>query len=217
MRRVTALFLLAIGTAPAHRLDEYLEATLVSVNSDRMSAEMRLVPGVAVLPVVLAAIDTNGDGRISDEEQNAYSRHVMRDLAFTIDGHRLRLTLESASFPNTEDLRTGLGEITLKFAADLPQNGSHRRLVFENRHQPRIGAYLVNCLVPSDPRIRIEAQKRNYSQSSYELDYELAGTAAERLRPGGLLGGLALLLSARLILVRRRAVQTERSRSKNER
>ena len=30
----------------------------------------------------------------------------------------------------------------------------------------------MNCLVPQDPNIRIMAQKRNYSQSSYVLEYE---------------------------------------------
>jgi hypothetical protein len=34
-----------------------------------------------------------------------------------------------------------------------------------------MAAYLVNCLVPRDPDIRIVAQKRNPLQSFYELDY----------------------------------------------
>lgn len=208
MRRVTALFLLAVCSGSAHRLDEYLQATLISVDAGRMEAEIRLVPGVAVLPVVLAAIDTDGDGRISEAEQRAYSDRVVRDLSFSIDGARLRPLLESATYPNAEDLQAGLGEIRLKIAANLPPAGTHRKLVFQNGHQARIGAYLVNCLVPADPNIRIEAQRRNYSQSFYELDYTQPGAITDWIRRGGWVGGVALLLSARLALMRRKSGQT---------
>ena len=53
----------------------------------------------------------------------------------------------------------------------LPRGGPNRRLIFENHHESRIAAYLVNCLVPRDPDIRITAQNRNYQQSFYQLDY----------------------------------------------
>jgi hypothetical protein len=68
-------------------------------------------------------------------------------------------------------MREGLGTIELEVGADVPRGGRDRRLVFENRHETRIAAYLVNCLVPTDPDIRITAQRRNYAQSVYRLDY----------------------------------------------
>lgn len=64
------LLLLLPATAFAHRLDEYLEATILSVQSDRVDGTMRLVPGVAVSSTVISGIDTNGDGTISAGEQN---------------------------------------------------------------------------------------------------------------------------------------------------
>jgi hypothetical protein len=57
--------------------------------------------------------------------------------------------------------KEGLGEIQIEFSATLPRGGPNRRLVLENRHQRRIAACLVNCLVPRDPDIRIVAQDRN--------------------------------------------------------
>lgn len=72
-------------------------------------------------------------------------------------------------------MQGGLGEIQLEFDADLPPGGPNRTLIFENHHQSRIGAYLVNCLVPNDPAIQIRAQHRNYQQSFYQLDYAQAG------------------------------------------
>lgn len=64
--------------ASAHRLDEYLQATILSVEKDRIQAFMRLVPGVAVSSAVLAIIDTNGDGVISDSERHAYAERVLQ-------------------------------------------------------------------------------------------------------------------------------------------
>jgi hypothetical protein len=56
-------FLLSLGAgAFAHRLDEYLQATIISVDKDHVQASMRLIPGVAVSSFVLSGIDSNGDG-----------------------------------------------------------------------------------------------------------------------------------------------------------
>ena len=119
-------------------------------------------------------------------------------------------------FPATWEMKEGLGEIQLEFSADLPRNGRNRKLMFENHHQSRIAAYLVNCLVPRDPDIRLVAQHRNDSQSLYELDYVQAGVRSDWLSfawwsgAGGWLGTAALLLLARLAwLWRQRARDPE--------
>ena len=163
--------LLVIGTSAfAHRLDEYLQSTTISVERDRVQAQVRLTPGVAVFPTVLANIDTNTDGVISETEQRAYAERVLGDLSLTIDGEPLRLQLVSLKFPKLEEMKEGLGEIQVEFKADVSSGGARRRLIFENQHQNRIAAYLVNCLVPRDPGIRITGQNRNYEQSFYQLD-----------------------------------------------
>jgi hypothetical protein len=204
--------LLFVGTpASAHRLDEYLQATTISVEKDRVQAQIRLTPGVAVFPIVLANIDTDADGVISEAEQRAYAERVLGDLSLTIDGDRLRLRLVSLKFAKIEEMKEGLGEIQLEFDADVPSGGPNRSLTFENQHQSRIAAYLVNCLVPRDPGIRITAQNRNYQQSFYQLDYMQA-----KVRSGpqssawwsssrGWLGAAALLLLAGFGFVWRRA------------
>lgn len=176
--RLTAAcaILLSVGTpASAHRLDKYLQATTISVEKDRVQAQVRLTPGVAVFRKVLANIDTDADGVISEAEQRAYAERVLRDLSLTIDGDRLRLRLVSSKFAKTEEMKEGRGDIELEFDADVPRGGPNRRLIFENQHQRRIAAYLVNCLVPRDPDIRVTAQNRNYRQSYYRLDYAQAG------------------------------------------
>ena len=49
----------------AHRIDEYLQATTISLEQERIGVEIRLTPGVEVFRAVFAKIDTDGDGSIS--------------------------------------------------------------------------------------------------------------------------------------------------------
>jgi hypothetical protein len=199
------LILLSIDSpAAAHRLDEYLEATIISVEKTRIQAQIRLAPGVAVLPVVLADIDTNSDGVVAEAEQEVYAERVLHDLSLTVNGERLKLRLLSTKFPGIEELREGNGEIQIEFSADVPPGGASRRLIFENHHQSRIAAYLVNSIVPRDADIRLLAQNRNYQQSFYQLDYEQAGVHSGNLSLSGWwiafgwLGAAVLLWSSRI-------------------
>jgi hypothetical protein len=161
---------------------------------------MRLTPGVAVFRAVFAKMDTDADGTLSEAEQRAYIERVLRDLSLTVDGERLPLRLVSWKFGTIEEMKAGRGDIELEISADVPRRSRSRRLIFENHHQSRIAAYLVNCLVPRDPDIQVTAQRRNYLQSRYELDYAQAGVRSGALpfagRSGvqGALGAVSLLL-----------------------
>ena len=110
-------------------------------------------------------------------------------------------------FPGIEEMKEGLGEIQLEFDADVARGGTNRRLVFENHHRSPIAAYLVNCLVPRHPNIRIARQNRNYQQSFYQLDYEQAGGRPAPVFLAWLFGSrgwltmVTLLLSARFAFV----------------
>ncbi len=176
---VAAVLLSVGGVASAHRLDEYLQATILSVEKDHVRASMRLIPGVAVSSSVIASIDSNGDGNLSAAEQRDYAERVLGDLYLTVDGNSVKPKLVSMAFPQIEEMREGLGEIHIEFTADLPRGGPNRRLVLENHHLNATSAYLVNTVVPRDPVIRIVGQKRNQQQSFYELDYEQEGGIAE--------------------------------------
>ena|SRR5215471_17298468 len=199
-----------VGTsASAHRLDEYLQATTISVEKDRIQAQIRLAPGIAVVPALLANMDTDADGVISEAERRSYIERVLGDLSLTIDGGRLQLRLVSSKFPSIEEMKEGRGEIQIELEADVARGGPNRKLVFENQHQSRIGAYLVNCLVSRDPDIRIIAQNRNYEQSFYQLDY-VQTDVRSRLSSSSWwssswgLGAAAVLLVGGLAFMRRR-------------
>jgi hypothetical protein len=98
---VAAAMILSLGVcASAHRLDEYLQATIISVEKDHIQGSMRLIPGVTISSAVLASIDTNADGFISEAERRAYAEWVLRDLWLTVDGNTLRARLVSVDFPS---------------------------------------------------------------------------------------------------------------------
>jgi glycopeptide antibiotics resistance protein len=171
--------LAAMPSAFAHRLDEYLQSTMIRLEPDRIQAQIYLTPGIAVFPAVLAGIDLDADGLISPAEQRAYAERMLRDLSLAIDGESLQLRLLSVDFAGTEELKQGRGAIEIDFVADVPRRGPERKLVFQNHHREAIAAYLVNCLIPRDPLIRINVQKRNYQQSLYELNYTQSAVLRE--------------------------------------
>ncbi len=210
--QLAAVVLLLAGTlALAHRLDEYLQGTIIAVDKDRVNVEMTLTPGVAVFPALIADIDLDGDGVISGIEQRAYAGRVLGDLSIAIDGHALTPHLLSVQMPPIEEMKEGRGGIRIEFDAALPSGGSHRKLTFENHHESRVAAYQVNCLVPRDPDIRIIKQNRNYSQSIYELEFEQSevrsqvagGTSSSGL--GTPVGTIALVVIAGLAWLWRRS------------
>jgi hypothetical protein len=172
-----ALLLLGASPAHAHRLDEYLQATILSVGKDRVKVQLRLTPGVAVFPSVLAGIDANADGLLSEAEQRAYAERVGRELSLAIDGAPLPLRLATWKFASVGEMREGRGDIQIELDAAVPAGGGDRRLTFDNRHQRAISVYLVNALVPPDPDIRVTGQARSYEQSAIQLDYAQTGWA----------------------------------------
>jgi hypothetical protein len=198
-----AIALAAAVPAGAHRLDEYLQGALVSVEKNRVDVEMTLTPGVAIFPFLIGEIDANGDGIISETEKQAYAVSVLRDLSLAIDGHSLAPHVISSQFPAIEEMKEGRGEILLRFDAELPSGGPRLRLTFDNRHQSRFAAYQVNALVSRDPAIQIGRQSRNYTQSHYELEFTQASAQRSSIGFDSIaavpeaLGVLALLLMAR--------------------
>ena len=136
--------------------------------------QLRLTPGVAVAGQVLASLDTDRDGTISDAEQQAYAEQVRGDLSLAIDGNAVLLRLVSSTFPPAEEITGGVGDILLTFEAALPAGSpATHRLTFANHHQSAVAVYLVNCLVPHDAGVHVLAQDRSYDQARYQLDFSI--------------------------------------------
>ena len=175
---LTSLFLLLIfaGLASGHRLDEYLQATTISLEKTQITVQMRLTPGVQVFSKVLKIIDTDGDGILNESEKQAYAQRVAADLSLTLDDKRLPLRSLSTTFPEIQDMKEGQGDIVLRYAADVSPGGFNRTLIFQNHHQQPISVFLANCLVPRDTDLQVITQDRNLSQTFYRISYTQAGS-----------------------------------------
>jgi hydrogenase/urease accessory protein HupE len=182
----------AATPASAHPLDVYVQAAEIDVARTGVVLQLRLTPGVYVARRILAGIDTNNDGVISDAEQAAYADRVRRDVSFTVDGRAESLRLVSSSCAPVALMTRGLGDIVLVFQGDGPRGDGAHTITFQNHHEPAVAAYLVNVLAPQDAGVRVVSQSRNYDQSWYRLDVTLGAPAdLARANPSGLRGGLA--------------------------
>ncbi len=173
--RNVALALALLGlpsTGLAHRLDEYLQATLVSIEPGEVRLQINLTPGVAVAERVLARIDRDHDGVISTNEAAAYADLLKNQLVVALDGRKMTLNLASSNFPAPTELRTGWGymqlEFTAKTAALAP--GNHK-LTLKNRHLPALSVYLLNAALPKSELVQITRQTRNEEQSTGEIEF----------------------------------------------
>jgi hypothetical protein len=201
MRRPLAFVLCAFAfqaTAAAHVLDEYVQAAQIALAPEGVRVELRLTPGVEVADRVFALIDSDGDGKISPSEEQAYARRVTRDIALEVDGRRAPLALTAVEFPSRREMQEGTAAIRLDLAAetDLRSAGEHR-LSFRNYHLPELSDYLANVLVPATDAIKISGQQRDALQHELQVDFLVPphGARAWPRRIGMLLFGLCLALS----------------------
>lgn len=178
----------------AHRLDEYLQATRLSIERDRVGLEIDLTAGVDVAQRVLAGIDADHDGQISHAERDAYAQRVLDAIELFGDGRFLRVTLIDHDFPDTHEIDLGTGVIRLRASATLTARASvgRHQIYYRNMHETEVGAYLVNTLVPTDQRIEIARQRRDYAQHELTIEYEVTPDP-HRSSLWWLLAGLAMV------------------------
>jgi hypothetical protein len=178
---ITRFLLLLLGLLAlplnvfAHRLDEYLQATLVTIEPEALRLQINLTPGVAVAEQVLALIDADRDGTVSTNEARAYCDKLKRHLIVKLDDRKVALKLAGSSFPPVTEIRAGSGIIQMEFVAKIGalSAGPHR-MKLENRHMPMIGVYLFNAAQSRLKSVEIQGQTRNKSQSIGEIEFTYA-------------------------------------------
>jgi hypothetical protein len=180
-------------TAGAHRLDEYLQATRLSIDLDRVGVEIDLTAGVNLAAQIFDSIDTDRDGRISVAEGEAYARQVLGSVVLSVDGRPTPITLVDSRFPELIDMSLGVGTIRVRATAQASSAAVGRHQIsYLNRHQPDASVFLVNALVPADPRIQIAGQRRDVAQRGLVLDYRVSPDRAW-VRAWWLITGLAMV------------------------
>jgi hypothetical protein len=202
---VLALTTAVVGAAEvsAHRRDEYLQAARLAIDPGGVQIELDLTPGIALAEAVIADIDRNRDGSLSEDEQRAYGDLVASAVTLAIDGRPVRAQLAATSFPNVEAMRRGEGTIRLRSSATLAHlsTGPHQ-LLFRNSHHPDRSVYLANALVPTSDTVAVTAQRRDIDQTELTIDYVL-GAPPEMSTAAWLLGSIAAAAVMLVLLTRR--------------
>jgi hypothetical protein len=190
---LVVLVLALPAPAAAHRLDEYLQATRVGIERDRINVDIDLTPGVSIAGRVTGWIDRNADGEISSTESAAYGRQVLGSLAMSVDGEIVPLNALDAQAPTIAEMAMGLGTIRVRASGIIPSRGSGpHQLTIINTHHPDVSVYLANALVPSDRGIEILKQRRTADQHSLTIEYDV-GISASRMRLSWLVAAVTLL------------------------
>lgn len=178
MKRVALaaiVFALAMPAgSTAHQVDEYLQATRVSLARNRILLEIDLTPGATIASDVIARLDRDSDNTISPIEAAAYGQLVVRDLILKVDERPVAMTLAHVEIASLDALRRGIGAIQLRTVGDLESGVTGRRQVyFRNNHQPGVSVYLVNALIPEDGDVSVVGQTRNARQQEVRIDYNV--------------------------------------------
>jgi hypothetical protein len=186
----------------AHRRDEYLQAARIGIDPGAVQLELNLTPGIELADAIVADIDRNHDGTLSQVEQRAYANVVLGALTIEVNGTPVPAQLAATSFPGVDALKRGEGAIRIQLAATLPRlsPGAHQ-LLFRNRHRPDRSVYLANALAPVSPDVTVLTQRRDAEQTELTIDY-LLRTAPVRLAPAWLLGSLAVAVVLTGLLIR---------------
>ena len=171
----TAALLAAAAASPsAHRLDEYLQASRVSLERTGVSLEIDLTPGASVADSIIALIDRDGDNTISPSEAERYGRVVLAEIVLELDGRPVALTLDRVEAPPLEEMRHGLGAIQVRARGGIePRLRFRRELHFQNNHHAASSVYLVNALMPADRGISVVSQTRDANQRDARIEYSV--------------------------------------------
>ena len=190
----------SVSHVSAHRMDEYLQATRVSIAVDRVNLEIDLTPGISIAADAISSIDTDADGRISPAERAAHASGMLRSVVLSADGRRMPLSLVGSEYPDPSDITAGVGTVRLVATAEMAAVSPGRHIVsYVNAYRPDTSVYLANALVPADRRVTINSQRRDPAQRELTLEYDVALPAWRRgLSIAAGLGIVALLTAARL-------------------
>ena len=167
-----------------------------------MQLELNLTPGIELADTIIAVIDRNRDGSLSQDEQRAYGTLVLGALTLKVDGTPVRAQLAASSFPDVDAMKRGEGTIRMQLAGTFPRlsAGAHQ-LLFRNRHHPVRSVYLANALVPASDDVAVTAQRRDGDQTELTIEYVLRA-APGRSTAAWLLGGIVAVTLLSVLRIR---------------
>jgi hypothetical protein len=170
---VGAAALMLPAGVQAHRLDEVLQTTRISIGVNQIDLDVAISPGIETAAAVLSAVDVNGNGAIDAIEERNYVDGIARALRLSIDGRVLPLRPARDGFPASDAFREGLGVVQLTLTADFESGSGRHSLSFANGFAPAGSVYQVNALTPVERGIALRQPIRDARQRTFGIDYEV--------------------------------------------
>lgn len=168
-----ALLPLAAAPASAHPVDELVQAAYLTLIPSGVELQLDLTPGSEIAEVVLAALDSNGDGAASEAEASAFGRAVLMQSALTLDGSAVTWELYRVTAPPLDDLRWGAGVIRIYAQAGQPHAEGSRLLEYRNAYEPTTSQWTANVFLnPGQGRAyEVTEQQRGESGRRFAVAY----------------------------------------------
>ncbi len=120
------------AVASAHPIDELLQQVYVTPTAGHIQLAVEVLPGVAVATDFLAVVDSNGDGTMSDTEQQAFTSMLHSHVNLEVDGVTVDTEVEEAIYPDADLMIAGGGAIAISLTAVTPGNGERRVTVSDS-------------------------------------------------------------------------------------
>lgn len=168
------LLVLVPTGASAHTLDEYFQASRLSLTRTDVGVDVDLTPGVQIAASIIALIDRDQNGVITPVEAADYGTRVLADIVVELHGKPVALTLTRVEVPPVGEMRDGMGTIRLRAAgAHRARLGRISVLRFRNDHAPGTSVYAVNAMLPADRALSVSRQERDVQQRSVKVVYDV--------------------------------------------
>lgn len=195
--RVSAMMVgVALAAMPtgvfAHRLDEVLLTSQVSIEPTRIVIDVYVTPGVLVARQFLENLDPLGDG-VNDTDLDAFAAALLRRFTLWSDGVQLKPMVVAADAAPTADLLEGTGAVHVSVEAGSDGAAGQHFVEIANLYEPGVSIYLANAMLPPSDRVAIHAQTRDERQQRLRVDYSVAPRA---IWPFGILAATLALAAA---------------------
>ncbi len=169
--------LLTPTPADAHPLDVYLQASYITVQSTGVGIEVDISPGTEVAADLVARLDTDHDGKFSDEEGRAFADVVVADLAVSVDGTSLPITIANVGLPTYKATAAGYGTVKIVATAPGPVSTGTHTVAYENRSRASKSVFQANAFLQDGLRARVGTQERDADQSTLTFPVTIEGGA----------------------------------------
>lgn len=188
MKRYTLCFITLVGLlsglllrptpVAAHSLDQFLQASYLTLGAKQVDLELDLTPGLMVAPQVLQSLDSDGNQQISESEGRAYAETLLQNISLEIDGQVYTLRLTSLELPTFLNLQAGYGTLKVFAQTDaLPTTTNTHRLFYKNSNQLTGSVWQVNAFVEDGAAFSLGPQNRDDLQQTLTVAYAPAGVA----------------------------------------